>query len=230
MKYKERLPEEKPREKMKASGASSLSNCELLSILLRTGNKSESVEELSNRLVKEMGNISKLANSSINTLTKIKGIGICKAATILAAIELGKRTLKKSNKNINLSNTKKIFEYYKNDFIGETKERFFVLLFDQKMHLIEKEELYKGTIKGLMISPGEVFKNAIKENATSIIIMHNHPSGDPTPSRADEELTMRIIESGKILDIEVLDHIIISPEKYYSFFENSLKDYPLHKI
>lgn len=230
MKYKERLSGEKPREKMKDKGVLALSNGELLSILLRTGNKDESVEELSNKILKEIGSINKLENISITTLTKINGIGLSKASTILAAIELGKRVLRKTQKNSKLTNTISIFEYYKNEFIGETQEKFFVLLYDTKLNLIERKELYKGTTNKIIISPAEVFQNAIKEGATSIIIMHNHPSGDTTPSKEDEELTKRIIESGKILDIEVIDHIIISPTSYFSFYENSIKNNPFHKI
>jgi len=230
MKYKERLSEEKPREKMKKIGVQSLSNGELLSILLRTGNKNESVEELSNKLLKEIGKIQKLNKTSLNTLTKINGIGLSKATTILAAIELGKRVLNNEKKKTKLDNTLKIFEHYKNDFIGEKQEKFFVLLYDTKLNLIEKKELYKGTIDCVHISPGEVFKDAIIESASSIIIMHNHPSGDTTPSKEDVELTKRIIGVGKLLKIEVLDHIIISPTSYYSFFEDSLKEFSLHKL
>lgn len=232
MKYKERPKEEKPREKLKKYGVKALSNGELLAILLRTGNKTESVEDLSNRILKEIGNINKLNDMSINTLTKIKGIGLSKSATIIASIELSKRILKKETRNSRLNNTKKIFEHFRNDFIGETKEHFYILLYDAKLNLIESKELYKGTINSIDISYAEIFKEAIKESATSIVIMHNHPSGDTLPSNEDIELTKNIARLGQQLNIDLLDHIIISPNSYYSFFENrgSLIPREYHKL
>ena len=141
MKFKEKLKEEKPREKLKKLGITSLSNSELISILLRTGNKKESVEELSTRILKEIGGIHKINSLSLNMLTKINGIGISKASTILVAVELGKRILTNSSKKIKLNNTINIFNYYKNDFINEKQEKFFVLLYDSKYNLIEKKEI-----------------------------------------------------------------------------------------
>lgn len=231
MKFKEKLKEEKPREKLKKLGITSLSNSELISILLRTGNKKESVEELSTRILKEIGGIHKINSLSLNMLTKINGIGISKASTILVAVELGKRILTNSSKKIKLNNTINIFNYYKNDFINEKQEKFFVLLYDSKYNLIEKKEIYKGNIDSIgEVHPREIFKEAIKESATSIIIMHNHPSGDVTPSKEDIETTDRIIEAGILLGIEILDHIIISSKTYYSFYENRIKEKTIHKL
>lgn len=223
MKLKEIICNEKPREKLINFGVENLSNTELLSILLRTGSKEESVNILSNRILKELGSLSKLKNASVNTLTKIKGIKLAKACTIVASFELGKRAYSESRVKLKLNEPSKIFELYKNDFYGETQEKFFVLLFDTKLNLIKKEELYKGTVDNITLHPREIFKIALLESATFIIIMHNHPTGDTTPSKKDIEFTNRIIQIGDLIGIKIIDHIIISHESYYSFVENSGK-------
>lgn len=222
MKFKEKLTNDKPREKLKKYGINSLTDTELLSILLRTGNKTESVEELSTRLLKEIGGFNKLAETSLTSLMKIKGIKLSKAATILVGVELGKRLLNNENKKVKFNNTLEIFEYYKNDFIGIKQEIFYILLYDTKMNLIEKKELYRGTIDSVTVHPREIFKEAIKESASFIVVMHNHPSGDTEPSEEDVKMTNRLIKTGKLIGIKVVDHIIISPTSYYSFYEHSL--------
>ena len=224
MKFKEKIEEDKPREKLKKKGITSLTDSEILSILLRTGNKEESVEELSIRLLKEIGGLHKLNNISFNMLTKIKGIKTSKASTILASVELGRRVVNKEHEKIKLNNSLKIFDYYKNDFIGESQEKFYVLLYDTKMNLIEKKELYKGTVDSVNVHPREVYKEAIKESASFIIVMHNHPSGDTTPSEEDVSVTKRLSKSGEIIGIKMLDHIIISASSYFSFYEESIKN------
>jgi len=224
MKFKEIIQEEKPREKLKRQGVESLSDSELLSILLRTGSKNESVDELSTRILKEIGGLNKLSNMSLNMLIKIKGIKLSKASTILTALELNKRIHDKENKNIKLNSTTKIFNYYKNEFKNMKQEKFYVLLYDAKLNLIERKELYKGTLDSVNVHPREIFKEAILESASSIIVMHNHPSGDTTPSKEDIEITRKIEETGKIVGIKLLDHIIISHKEYYSFYENRIKE------
>lgn len=224
MKFKEKIESEKPREKLKNQGISSLTDSELLSILLRTGSKNESVDELATKILKEIGGLNKLNEITLNNLTKIKGIKLSKASTILVAIELGKRLLKENQKITKIKEPKEIFNYFKNQFIGVKQETFFVLLYDTKMNLIDKKELYKGTIDSVDAHPREVFKEAIMASATFIIIMHNHPSGDTTPSDEDIEITNRLIETGHIIGIKILDHIIISNTSYFSFYENSLKN------
>jgi len=223
MRLKDLIKEDKPREKLMTLGAENLSDTELLSILLRTGSKEESVNILSNRILKEIGSLSKLKSASITRLNKIKGIKNAKACTIVAAFELGKRAFNTTDKKVKLNTPSKIFTYFKNDFFGELQEKFFVLLYDTKLNLIKKEELYKGTVDNVTIHPREIFKLALLESATFIIIMHNHPSGDTTPSKKDIEFTNRIIEIGELIGIKVIDHIVISYENYYSFMENSSK-------
>ena len=230
MKFNEKLTNEKPREKLEKYGVETLTDSELLEILLRTGNKTESVDELSTRIIKEIGGITKLNERSLTTLTKIKGIKLSKASTILASIELGKRIINKKEDKVKLNNTLKIFNYFKNDFKGLKQEKFFVLLFDTKMNLIKKKEIYKGTVDNVLAHPREIYKEAILESATFIIVMHNHPSGDPTPSKEDIETTKRLKNTGDIIGIKCIDHIIITSTSYYSFYEEALKLNDKHKI
>lgn len=224
MRFKEKIADEKPREKLKKFGVQYLTDSELLEILLRTGNKNESVEDLSIRILKSIGGLNKLNDISFNMLTKIKGIKASKASTILSAIEIGKRIINKEENKIKLDSSEKIYQFYKNDFISIKQEIFYVLLYDTKMNLIEKKEIHKGTVNAVDIHPREVFKEAIKESATFIIAMHNHPSGDTSPSKEDIEVTNRLSEIGEIIGIKLLDHIIISTESYYSFYEERYKN------
>lgn len=224
MKFKDIIEEEKPREKLKKYGVENLSDVDLLSIILRTGNKDNSVIELSNNILKNIGGLPNLKNIGLNTLSNIKGIKLSKASIILASIEIGRRCFKTNDNFTKLTNSIQIYNMFKDEFIGIKQEKFYILLFDIKMNLILKKEIGKGTTSGVLISPKEIFKEAIKESASFIIIMHNHPSGDTTPSNEDIELTNSVIYTGNIIGIKVLDHIIISPISYYSFYENGLKN------
>ncbi len=221
MKFKEINESEKPREKLKKYGKENLSDSELLAILLRTGNKNESVIDLSNRILKEAENLKNLSTYSLEKLNKIKGIKLSKSSILLASFELGKRIYDTKEEKIKLNNTKSIFEYFRNDFQYETQEKFFVLLFDTKMNLIKKKEVFRGTLDKVDIHPREIFKEAIKESAKYIAVMHNHPSGDTTPSDLDIEVTLKLRDLGEILGIKLIDHIIISYDSYYSFYEYS---------
>lgn len=225
MKLKDYINEEKPREKLKSNGVKNLSDSEILSILLRTGTKKESVNELSTRLLKEAGSLKVLCEMSYNRLCEIEGIKSSKASTILAAVELSKRAQKEYNSKIKFNNSLDIFNYYRNDFIGEKQEHFYILLFDTKMNLIKKEEIFRGTVDNVNVHPREVFNIAIKESASFIIVMHNHPSGDTAPSKEDIEMTNTLIKTANIIGIKLLDHIIISNEGYYSFYSEEKKDF-----
>lgn len=221
MKLKEIINNEKPREKLEKYGVENLTDSELLSIILRTGNKKESVNELSNRILKEIGGLSKLNNLSLSSLIKLDGIKLSKAATIISSFEMGRRVFNRNEEKIKLNNTTKIYNYYKNEFKGATQERFYVLLFDTKMQLIKRKTLYIGTVDSIEVHPREIFKEAFLESASFIVLMHNHPSGDTTPSDKDIELTERLVSIGKIIGIKVVDHIIISSNSYFSFYENA---------
>ncbi len=221
MKFKEIIENEKPREKLKSLGVENLTDSELLAILLRTGNKDESVLELSMRLLKEASSLNKLSTMSINNLSKIKGIKLSKASIIVAAFELGRRSLKNIDKKVQLNNSEKIYNYFKNDFKNEKQEKFYVILFDNKMNLIKTKELFIGTLNKVDIHPREIFKEAIKESAAFFAVMHNHPSGDTSPSEEDIKTTVTLRDLGNTLGIKLVDHIIISYEGYYSFYDYS---------
>ena len=213
--------EERPRERLKKYGANNLSNEELLSIILRTGSKNNSVKDLSSNILYSLKDISNLKELSINNLKKINGIGEVKAITLLASIELGKRVFQdKYIDEIILSNSLLIYNYLKDDLKDKKQEYFIALYLDSKKALIEKKILFKGTLNKSIVHPREVFKYAYINSASTIVVAHNHPSGDPLPSKEDIILTNNLIEIGKIIGINVIDHIIIGNNNYYSFYEN----------
>ena len=223
MKLNELINEDKPREKLLKKGAEFLTDSELLAIILRTGNKNESVTELSNRILKNIGGVKNLKNMTINTLTKIEGIKLGKASSILASFELAKRSLK-SEEPIKFKNTADMYNYIKNDFLYELQEKFIILLFDKQFKLIKKCELFKGTIDAVNVYPREIFKEALKENASFIVLAHNHPGGEVTPSKQDDETTKILVKNGQLIGIKVVDHLIVTQNSYFSYYENAQKN------
>ena len=211
---------ERPRERFKLYGKENVSNEELLSIILNTGVKNKSVKELSNSILSKMNDISDLKNMTLNNLKKINGIGEVKAIKILAAIELGKRVYYMNNThNIKMDSPDKIYEYIKGEVEGLEQEHFYALYLDSKKNLIDKKLLFIGTLNRSIVHPREIFKYAYLLSASSIICVHNHPSGDTIPSKEDMFLTKNLVEIGKMQGIAVVDHIIVG-NNYYSFFEN----------
>lgn len=223
MKLKELINEDKPREKLLKKGAEYLTDSELLAIILRTGNKSESVTELSNRILKSIGGVKNLKNMTINTLTQIEGIKLGKASSILASFELAKRALK-NDEPIKFKNTIDMYNYIKNDFLYELQEKFIILLFDKQFKLIKKCEVFKGTIDAVNVYPREIFKEALKENASFIVLAHNHPGGEVMPSIQDDEITKILVKNGQLIGIKVIDHLIVTPNSYFSYYENAKKN------
>ncbi len=222
MKLKELISEDKPREKLLKKGAEYLTDSELLAIILRTGNKSESVNELSNRILKRIGGVKNLKNMTINTLTQIEGIKLGKASSILASFELAKRALK-NDEPIKFKNTIDMYNYIKNDFLYELQEKFIILLFDKQFKLIKKCEVFKGTIDAVNVYPREIFKEALKENASFIVLAHNHPGGEVMPSIQDDETTKILVKNGQLIGIKVVDHLIVTQNSYFSYYENAQK-------
>lgn len=211
---------DRPRERFLRVGVENLSNEELISIILKTGSKDNSVKDLSNKILECINTINDLKDISVKKLTNIKGIGEVKAITLLSSLELGKRVyLEKVEKNkIKIKNANSVYEFYKNK-LNIKQELFCVMFLDTKKYLIEEKILFMGTLDSSTIHPREIFKEALKYSASSIICVHNHPSGDSTPSYKDIEVTSKLKEIGKLIGINVIDHIIIGDNNYYSFYE-----------
>lgn len=221
---KDIIKSERPRERLLNVGASFLSNEELLSIILKTGTKNISVKDLSRTVLNEIHDITNLRDITYNKLIKIKGIGSVKAIELLASLELGRRVYYTSLKDkVKLNNSSLIFNYFKNLFINETQENFYALYLNTKMELISYKLLFKGTINTSVVHPREIFRHAFLESAYSVIVIHNHPSNNTTPSNEDTEFTNKLFEIGNIMSIPLLDHIIIGKDNYYSFYENMHK-------
>lgn len=213
--------EELPRERLLTYGKEALSNEELLSIILRTGTKGESVKTLSSNILKSCSSIQDLKNFTINKLKTIKGLGSVKSITLLASLELGRRVYETSDtyNNTKINCSLDIYRYFAKYITEEKQENFLVVYLDTKSKCISHKILFKGTINMSIVHPREVFKTALLENASAVVLLHNHPSGDTTPSEADNEVTKNMIEVGNIMGIKVLDHLIVSRNDYYSYLE-----------
>lgn len=216
---------ERPREKLLEYGASKLSDEELLAIIIKTGTKGYSAKDISILILNKLGSLENLKNLNINMLNDIKGLGIVKKIELLVLVELSKR--------IYLTNKKDIISYlnpndiYKDNiglFNGLKQEYFYVLYLDNKKKLIERKLLFMGTVNRSLVHPREVFKNAYLYSASCFICIHNHPSGDIMPSNADLEITKTLLEIGRIQGIDMLDHLIVSDNNYFSFYENNLME------
>ena len=219
------LPDnDKPRERLYNYGSMNLSNEELLSIILKTGTKGMSVKELSLKLLESVGDISKLRDIGINTLMKIDGIGKVKAIEIKAALELGRRVyMKNDNLDKLCFNSPDIIYSYFYDLLGTSKqEHFYCVYVDTKGKFIDKKCLFVGTINSSVVHPREIFKEAYLLSANGIICVHNHPSGDSTPSKEDKLITKKIKEIGIVHGINLIDHIIVGNGNYFSFYDNNM--------
>lgn len=215
--------EERPRERFMKYSKEVMSNHELIAIILRTGSRNESVIDLSKRIMVNYKNLKELSNTSISELMKIRGIGKSKAIELLAAFELGKRVHKEAFElKRKLHTPESIFDYVKDSLEMKTQEHLIALYLNTKGELITKKTLFIGSLNSSLIHPREIFKYAVLHSAATIIICHNHPSGDPTPSASDIEITKIIHKNGKMMDIELLDHIIIGRDRYFSFKEKGM--------
>lgn len=203
---------DRPREKMQKKGAKVLSNLELLAVLLGSGIKGKDVFEVARDILKLAQE--DFNNLNLDNLKNIEGVGLAKACQIMAAIEFSKRFLLKEGIKIkNVDDVLKITEELKD----KKQEYFLSLTLDGASNLIQKRTVFIGTLNHSIVHPREIFADAISDRAAGIIFVHNHPSGDPEPSKQDIEITKRLVEIGKMLGIEVIDHIIISKNGYYSF-------------
>jgi DNA repair protein RadC len=216
MKIKEISKDDRPRERMLSLGAEALSSAELFAILLRTGSRNENVIEMSQRILSTF-NLSKLSDLTINELCSIKGVGVAKALQIKAIFELNKR-IDLVTKNITkISSSKNVFDLMKPILENKKQEHFYVLHLNSKNEILSKKLIAIGTLNSVLIHPREIFKEAIRESAQNIILVHNHPSGDQTPSLSDKEITTKIEKASEIIGIDLLDHIIIGQDKWFSF-------------
>jgi len=215
---------DRPREKMLEKGRASLSDAELIAILISSGNKEESAVDLSKRILNSVNNnLHSLGKVSIAKLLKFKGIGQAKAISISAALELGRR--RKAAETIHkdkVRSSKDAFDYLRPKLEDLPHEEFWIMLLDRKNAPIKLEQVGKGGISGTVADSKIIFKLAIDSLASGIIIAHNHPSGNLKPSKNDIQLTKRVVEAGKILDLPILDHLIIGDNAYFSFADKGL--------
>lgn len=218
------IPEfDRPRERFKKYGVENLSNNELISIILSSGTKNISVKELSSNILGKLDDISDLKDMTLNKLKQTKGIGEVKAITLLSALELGKRVYYEKNiSKIKMNSADKIYNYMKDIVCNKNQEYFYALYLDSKKNLIDKKLLFIGTINKSIVHPREIFKEAYLNSASSIICIHNHPSGVISPSKEDILITKKLVSIGKLLGIPIIDHIIIGKDDYYSFYENDI--------
>lgn len=213
---------ERPRERLKKVGSNNLSDKELVSIILKTGLKNKNVEELAIELLNNYS-LNDMKDISINNLTKINGVGEAKAIELIAAIELGKRVFLSDSKELKkLDSPELIWKDSRYLFNGKKQEYFFCYYFDNKQKILKRKLIFLGTINNSITHTREIFKEAYKLSASTIVCLHNHPSNDVTPSKADIEFTRRLINTGNIQGIPVIDHIIVGDSNFYSFYEHNI--------
>jgi len=214
--------EERPRERLVKFGEQALSAQELLQLILGRGVAGESVAVTAQKLLAQFGSLQKLAEASIEELSSIKGIGLAKAAQIKATFEISRRlsTQAPTYKSKELTDPEKVYRLIKSKLKDYHKEHFYIIVLNSRGHSIA--EVSVGSLNASVVHPREVFAEAIRNKAASVIFAHNHPSGDPEPSEDDLEITKRLVESGKILGIEVLDHIIVAKDGFFSFKNKGL--------
>lgn len=210
---------ERPRERFALYGPEALSAYELLAIILGNGVKGESVLLVAQKVLKAFGNLKGLSQASIEELSRVKGIGLARAIQIRAIFELGKRIEQNQDEKIVISNPADVAKIVGPRLNHKQKEHFLLLSLDPRNTVKKISEITVGILDSSLIHPREVFKEAIQSLASSIILVHNHPSGNPDPSEADIEITKKMVETGSIVGIQVLDHIITANQEFYSFQE-----------
>lgn len=211
---------DRPRERLIRQGAESLSNQELIAILLGSGTKQESVLHLANRVLTFFEQIHELKNATIEEIMSIKGIGKAKAVQLLAAVELGRRlSQQQTEEKYTIRSPQDAASYLMPDMTSLKQEHFVVLFLNVKNQVLHKQTIFIGSLNASIVHPREIFREAVKRSAASIICAHNHPSGNPSPSSEDIDVTKRLIESGLIMGIELLDHVIIGDHKFISLKE-----------
>lgn len=216
--------DDRPREKMMNKGEQSLSDAELLAILIGSGNKDESAVELMKRVLSACdNNLNTLAKWQQKDYQQFKGIGQAKSITIMAALELGRRRKQQEvRQKIQIKNSKDVYELYQSVMCDLSKEEFWVLLLNNNSRIIGNIKINSGGVDNVYIDVRDVLREALLQRATRIVIVHNHPSGNTQPSKADIEITKKIAQSADIMNIKLLDHIIVCEDKYYSFADEGV--------
>ena len=216
--------EDRPREKMLEKGRETLSDAELIAILIGSGNSKESAVDLSRRILKDVNdNLIQLSQLSVNDLMNYNGIGEAKAISIVAALELGRRRrFAEAARQPRICNSKEAFEYFYMRMADIAHEQLWVLLLNPTNRVIKMAKISDGGVNGTSADPKRIFKIALENNATAMMLCHNHPSGNVLPSESDKVLTRNIVNGGKLLEIKILDHIIIGIDKYFSFADSGL--------
>ena len=216
--------DDRPREKMISKGKGTLSNAELIAILIGSGNGELSAVELAREVLNAVGdNLYDLSKLSIDELQQHKGIGEAKAVSIAAALELGRRwSVTSPEQRKSISNSQEAYESFLALIDDPTKEHFMVAYLNRGNKVIKVERISTGGLSGTSADPKVIFKNALLKEATALMVCHNHPSGVPRPSAEDKNLTKNLITAGKIFDINVLDHLIIGENSYFSFAEHGM--------
>ncbi len=214
---------ERPRERLASLGPQALTNAELLAILLRVGVTGENAVQVGQRLLQQFGGIRGLHRAPFEELMNQHGIGEAKAAQVKAAIELGRRlTLESPEERPTINSPADAAALVQYEMSALEQEHLRVLLLDTRNHVLDIVEIYRGSVNTSQVRVGELFKAAVRRNATALIVVHNHPSGDPTPSPDDVAVTRALVQAGKLLDVDVLDHLVIGNGKYVSMKERGL--------
>lgn len=216
--------EDRPREKLLLKGKAALSDAELIAILLGSGTRTLSAVDLARQILRAYDNdLHQLARQSVRDLQKFKGIGAAKAISIVSALELGRRRKEADLiRKVKITCSSDAFEYLKPELLDQPHEEFWLILLKRNNEVIRKVQVSRGGVSGTVVDPKVVFKNALDELASAIIMVHNHPSGNLNPSQADIQLTKKLKQSGQLLEIPILDHIIFTNHGFYSFADESI--------
>ncbi len=209
--------EERPREKLVRFGAENVSDAELLGILLRIGTREESAIGLARHLIKETGGLKGIDGRGVAELCQIKGIGPAKAAQLKAAFEIGKRLLSSHGKRLRIRSSQDVYQILSPHLRNRRRETFKVIFLTRRHGIIAEQTLFEGSLTESLVNPREVVKSALAHSAAGVIFAHNHPSGDPSPSTQDRNVTGQLVQACKLVNIRVIDHIIIGDHGYYSF-------------
>jgi len=216
---------ELPRERLDNLGAEALSDAELLALLLRTGGRGAGALTVASRLLALRGGLQGVAGSSAREIGEVPGIGPAKSATLLAALELGRRLAgRRLRRGASIRGPEDVYRHYHASLRHAGQERFFAVLLDGRQRVLGHEIVSQGTLTASLVHPREVFRPALRACAAALILVHNHPSGDPTPSAEDRDVTSRLARAGEILGVRVLDHVVVAERGYCSLREEGLLD------